>query len=185
MAQHDDFWSKAASDCGYAVGTDGVPLIGISPDEGDGFIVPVPAPTWFAQVRDEGARKNVFRALAAHALRVGQSKVKAADKPTRQTAADGVASAINGSYEPGRSRDNDIVGSTAARMFSDFIAGIVRQSKPNATDAEIKSTVDAEAETERGKAKLAAFSAQVLESGIYPVQRRGKGTSADKVAVEY
>src|ERR1700687_4058884 len=93
--QNVSLWAESAARAGYTV-HNGVPHIGVSGDEGDGFIVPIAAATWFQHVDDEGTRGNEFRGMAAHALRVGQAKLKAADKPTREIAIEGAASALNG-----------------------------------------------------------------------------------------
>jgi hypothetical protein len=178
-------WAESAARNGFAV-ANGVPHIGISPDEGDGFIVPVPAPAWFAHVPSEGERDNVSRALLAHALRVGQAKVKSEDKPTREHASAGVASVIDGSYKPSRDRSNgnDIVETEAMRRF---IAVNVRpkvlEKVPAATDKQIEDTAKAQAETERGKALLAEHRAAVLESGTYTPARKG-GAKAGALAIE-
>lgn len=174
MAQHDDLWVSAADAAGYAT-HDGKALIGVSGTEGDGFIVGVPAPTWFASVRDEGMRRNLAQALLAHALRVGQSKVKAEEKPTRETAATGAASAIDGTYKPSKSRDNNIVDSETALRFANHVKALVLAKMPNATTEQIDATVAKQAETEGGKALIAKMRGEVLESGTYTVSRKGGG----------
>lgn len=178
-----ELWADSASRIGLTV-HEGMPHIGVSGDEGDGFIVPVAAPDWFASIRDEGTRDNVLRALAAHALRVGQAKLKAADKPTRQAAIDGVTSALNGGYKPARSRDNDIADSEAAKMFRAYVTDKVKAVKPDASEADIAETVKAQAETPRGKELLGTYRAQVLERGTYVVSRKGSGGKAAAVTVE-
>ncbi len=182
MAQHDDFWAKSAANAGYTV-HENVPYIGISPDKGDGFIVPLAAPQWFAGIRDEGTRDNVFRGMAAHALRVAQSKIKAAETPTRAIATEAAASALNGGYKPSKSRDNDIVGSEAAKLFRNHVANLVKAQIADATDSQIDATVAAQVETARGKEVLAGFAKTVMETGTYSVGRKG-AAKADKVSIE-
>lgn len=174
MAQHDDLWVAAADSAGYAT-HDGKALIGISGDSGDGYIVGVPAPSWFASVRDEGMRRNLAQALLAHALRVGQAKVKAEDNPTREHATAGAASAIDGTYKPSKSRDNNIVDSETAKRFANHVKAAVLAKVPNATTEQIDATVAKQAETEAGKALIAKFRGEVLESGTYTVSRKGGG----------
>lgn len=174
MAKHDELWAQSAARVGFTVHND-LPHIGVSGDTGPGYIVPLPAPEWFASIRDEGTRDNVLRAMAAHALRVGQAKLKAEDNPTRQHAADGVALALNGGYKPARSRDNDIADTEAAKMFRAYVAEKAIAAKPNATEADIAETVKAQSETPRGKELLAQYRTQVLEQGTYTVTRKGSG----------
>lgn len=170
-------WAEAAARCGYSV-HNGSPLIGVSGDEGDGFIVPLPAPSYMTHITDEGTRDNVFRALAAHALRVGQAKLKAADKPTREVATEGVASAVNGGYKPGRERTNDIVETEARKRFDMHVRNRVLAVKADATEAQIVSTIAAQADTDGGKKLLAKLTADILSDGVYTVSRKGKGAGA-------
>lgn len=177
-------WRDSAERCHFAT-VDGVPHIGISGDEGDGFIVPVPAPDWFHAIADEGTRDNVFRAMLGHALRVGQAKVKAAKEPSRQIAADGVASALNGGYKPGRETDNNIIESEAMRGFSGFIRSRVLAANPGASDADVDGVVKAELEKDRGKAKLAEFREQVQKAMTYTPARKGKGKASTVAEISY
>lgn len=178
-----ELWAQSAARVGYTIHED-TPHIGISGDVGDGFIVPLPAPDWFASIRDEGTRDNVLRAMAAHALRVGQAKLKSEDNPTRQHAIDGVALALNGGYKPARSRDNDIADTEAAKMFHAYVAEKAKAAKPNASDADVAETVKAQSETPRGKELLAQYRADVLARGTYTVSRRGGAGKAAAVTVE-
>jgi hypothetical protein len=173
-------WGESASRCKYAV-HNGAPMIGVSGDTGDGFIVPVPAPTWFAAIEDEGTRDNVFRALSSHALRVGQAKLKAAEKPTREVALAGVASALNGGYKPGRETVNDIVESETATRFATHIRGLVLKAKPDATEKAIADTIGKQAAGDKGKALLAKIRGEVLASMTYTVSRKGKGEAGGAV----
>lgn len=177
----NETWTKAGADAGYAI-HNGLPHIGVSGDEGDGFIVPLSAPDWFHNV-PEDARPNVFRAMASHALRVGQAKVKQAETPTRSTAIDAANSALNGGYKPTRERGNDIVESEAARMFGDHVSKLVLAAKPDATSAMIDATVATQADTDKGKALIAKFRGEIVERGTYAVSRKGKG-KAGAVTVE-
>jgi|ERR1700693_1383203 len=173
--QNATLWAESAARVGYTV-HNGVPHIGVSGDEGDGFIVPLsPVPSHFHLIESESERDNNFRALASHALRVGQAKLKAADTPTRELAGAGVASALNGGYKPSRERSNDIVDSEAARMFSDHVKARVLAVKSDATESQIEATVSAQADTDAGKALVTKFRATILERGTYSVSRKGKG----------
>jgi len=167
-------WAKSAANAGYAVHNN-MPLIGVSGDEGDGFIVALVAPSWFQAIADEPSRDNVFRALAAHALRVGQAKLKAAETPTKEIAIESANSALNGGYKPSRERTNDIVGSEAAKLFTDHVRARVLAVKSDATESQIDATIAAQAETDAGKALLAKFRDRVLTTGTYSVSRKGKG----------
>lgn len=175
-AQNGVMWAESAARAGYTV-HEGVPYIGVSGDEGDGFLVGLGAPSWFGLVGDEPSRDNVFRALAAHALRVGQGKLKAADKPTREIATDGANSALNGAYKPSRERSNDIVDSEASRQFTDYVRAKVLAVKADATESQIAATVSAQSETDAGKALLAKMRGEILAKGTYAVSRKGKGSS--------
>lgn len=171
--QNVALWGKSAASAGYAI-HNGLPLIGISPDTGDnGFLVPVNPPAWFHLVDDEGQRDNVFRALIAHALRVGQAKVKATKEPTAAVAAEGANSVIAGSYKPGRERGNDIVEREAARAFETHIGAMVRQKNPAADQATIDATVSKYADTAYGKTTLAKFREEIIGRGTYTVSRKG------------
>lgn len=183
MASVASLWAESASNAGYTV-QDGVPYIGVSGDVGDGHIVPVPAPAWFVAIEDQGQRDNVFRALAAHALRVGQSSLKKEnDKGTREHAVAGVHAAVNGTYKPGRERANDILDAESGRMFSDHVKARVLAVKADATQADIDLTVDAQAKTDAGKALLNKFRADILARGTYTVSRKGQRTTGSVVAV--
>lgn len=177
-ASHDasTLWAQSASRAKYAV-HEGKPLIGISPDKGDGYIVPLPAPDWFASIADEGTRDNVFRAMASHALRVGQAKIKSADKPDREIAVTAVASALNGGYKPGRDTTNDIVQDEANRMFGAHVRNLVLAAKPDATEAQITATIAKQAETDKGKALLSEMYSRVIAAGTYTVQRKSSKTA--------
>lgn len=175
-------WGESASRCKYAV-HNGAPMIGVSGDTGDGFIVPVPAPAWFAAIEDEGTRDNVFRAMSSHALRVGQAKLKAAEKPTREVALAGVASALNGGYKPGRETVNDIVESETATRFATHIRGLVLKAKPDATEKAIADTIGKQAAGDKGKALLAKIRGEVLASMTYTVSRKGKGEAGGAVEI--
>lgn len=174
---HVALWAKSAANAGYFVSGENVPHIGVSGDSGPGFIVPLPAPAWFNSIADEPTRDNVFRAMAAHALRVGQAKLKASDAPTRDIAAEGAASALNGGYKPSRERSNDIVDSATAKMFADHVRARVLAVKSDATESQIESTIAAQAETDAGKALLAKMRGEVVANGTYVVSRKGKGTT--------
>jgi len=179
----NELWASAAASAGFAV-HNGAPLIGISPDEGDGYIVELPAPDWFSAIRDEGTRENVFRAMAGHALRVAQAKVKAkGTTPSLQVATDAAASALNGGYKPGRGRDNDIVDSQAMAKFRELVVSKVRAVNPQASDKDIDATVDQQLKTDRGKELIGQFRNAVLESRTYTVARKGSGGKAAAVAV--
>src|SRR5512135_2370619 len=153
-------WAESAARAKYAV-HDGVPLIGVSGDEGDGFIVPLPAPHFFHDVADEGMRDNVFRALASHALRVGQAKVKAIPshvtdaKQRRDIAIEAVASAIDGTYKPSRESVNDIIDYEVSRRFAAAVEARVRAKVPDASDKAIADTIADKLTQDDGKALLA------------------------------
>lgn len=68
-------WAKACIAAGYTV-RDGKPVLGISGDVGDGFLVTLDPPTAISPV-------NLARALCSYALRVGQGAVKGKKEPTR------------------------------------------------------------------------------------------------------
>jgi len=175
--QNVTLWEQSAARAKYDL-HNGQPLIGVSGDEGDGFIVPLRAPDWFHNITDEGARDNVFRAMASHALRVGQAKLKASKTPGHDVALEGVNSALNGGYKPGREVDNGIIGIEAARMFSERVTALAKQSKPTATQAEIDATITKYADSDKGKALLAQFRQQIVERGTYVVNRKGKATAS-------
>jgi len=181
--QNAVMWAESAARSKYAV-HDGSPLIGVSGDEGDGFIVPLPAPHFFHQIADEGLRDNVFRALASHALRVGQAKVKAEKTPSRDTATTAVASAIDGSYKPSRETVNDILDYEVSRRFASRIEALVRTKVPDASDKAIADTVVAQADTEAGKTLLAKLRQDVIATGTYAVARKGKSEKGGAVAID-
>lgn len=173
-----DLWAVSAANCGYAVHS-GMPLIGISGDVGEGFLVAVPAPAWFAHVATDGERDNAFRAVVGHALRVGQSKVKAAKEPTREIAEGGVKAAVDGSYKPSKDRSTDILDAESVRMFAAHIEALVRAKQPEAAAAVVANTVEKHAATDKGKAMIAANRAVIIERGTYTVSRKGKGKVTD------
>jgi len=168
-------WAQSAGRAKYAL-YNGNALIGISGNAGDGFIVPLPVPAWFASVPTEGERDNVFRALAAHALRVGQAKLKASKTPTRDDALAGAASVFDGTYKPQRETVNDIVDDEAKRLFADHIRTLVLSKNASATESVIADTVTKYGDADSGKAWIEAARTRVLESMTYVVNRKGDKT---------
>jgi hypothetical protein len=166
-------WTQSAARVKYAV-HNGLPLIGVSGTAGDGFIVSLPAPAWFAAVPTEGERDNVFRAMAAHALRVGQAKLKASKTPTREDATAGANSVFDGTYKPQREVVNDIVDDEAKRLFADHIRTLVLTKNPAATESVIADTVTKYGDADSGKAWIEAARGRVLESMTYVVNRKGE-----------
>lgn len=164
-------WAQSAGRAKYAL-YNGNALIGISGNAGDGFIVPLPVPAWFGSVPTEGERDNVFRAMAAHALRVGQAKLKASKTPTREDAAAGAASVFDGTYKPQRETVNDIVDDEAKRLFADHIRALVLSKDASAKENVIADTVTKYGDTDSGKAWIEAARTRVLESMTYVVNRK-------------
>lgn len=178
-------WAGAAARCGYAI-HNGQPLIGIS-GKGIGFIVPLPEPDYFTVVTDEGVQENVFRAVAGHALRVGQAKVKASKAPSREDAIAGVLSAVAGTYKPSKERSSDILDSTAMRLFEARIETRVAALGPDALviggKAEpfakvVAGTVAAQLKLPRGQEVLKECRAQAAESGTYVPSTKDGGEDA-------
>lgn len=164
-------WAEAAAKAGYAV-HNGLPLIGVSGEKGDGYIVPLTAPSWFASVADENTRINVFRAMSRHAQAVAQAKLKSEKEPSKATAVSAAASALNGSYSPGRERSNDILESAAGKAFEAHIAKLVREKQPDATQVHIDATVTKYSGTDAGKALIAKFRDEAANGGTYIVSRK-------------
>ena len=175
-------WAETCADMGYAVTTDGLPLIGISPDEGDGFLVPVPEPKGF-DTFEPSMRRAIGRAMLADALRVGQAKVKAEKAPTLATAIDAVTSVMNGTYKPSRDRSLDVLEREADRAFAALIREKVLAAKPDATEATIEKTRKDWLDKAEGKAKLTEFRDAILASGTYTVSRKGRG-KAETVTID-
>ena len=172
-------WAESAARAGYAV-HNGVPYIGVS-GENAGFIVPLAAPAFFGTIEDAGVRDNVFRAMAAHALRVGQAALKAKDATEdRETALAGVNAALSGSYSPSRERSNDITESEVDRQFAAHVETLVRAKVPTATAEQIAATVAKMADSDAGKKWKAEARNRVIEAGTYVVSRKAsKGSALD------
>lgn len=167
-------WSEAAARAKYAV-HGGVPLLGISPETGNGFIVPLPAPAWFATITDAGMQDNVFRAIAGHAQRVGQGAVKGTGNATRDKAVAGVASVVSGTYKPGREVTNDILESETATRFENLIREkLAAAGHASPTEKQLADTVAKQAATEAGKQYLAKFREEVVADATYTPSRKGK-----------
>ena len=165
-----DDWAKAAVAAGYTV-HNGLPVIGVSGESGDGYLVSIAVPTSIDPA-------NLARALLSHALRVGQSGVKASKSPDRTVATDAANGALNGNYKPQRERDNDIVEREAKRMFEAHVSGLVKAAKADATDDDIAATVKAQSETDAGKNWIDAKKAEILAAGTYTVARKASGKAA-------
>jgi hypothetical protein len=167
-----EIWSAACAAAGFTVNGNNEAVIGISGDSGDGYLVAIPAP----MAIDMG---NLVRACLGHALRVGQSGVKASKAPNREVATTSANSAMNGGYKPSRERSNDIALSEAERLFEVHVGNLVRQAKPDASEDDIAATHKKQAASDGGKAWIAAKKAEVLANGTYAVNRKGKGTGAE------
>jgi hypothetical protein len=174
--QNNTLWAESAARCRYAV-VNGSPIIGVSGNGDTGFIVPVPAPTWFHTIGDEGQRDNVFRGMTSHALRIGQAKLKSADSETRDVAEAAVNSAIDGTYKSSRETTNDVVDTETARRFAAEIRTRVLAVKADATDAQIEAMVAKKSGESDGKAMLANLRAAVLESRVYTINKKGKSNA--------
>lgn len=170
-------WAKACGDAGYCI-RNGKPLIGISDDNSEntvGYIVELDFP--------KIDPVNLARALCAHALRVGQSGLKAANKDDRSNAVatESANRALNGTYEPQTKRENDILESESMVAFKAMLAEKIREKSPDATDAVINNTVNKEKDTDRGKAWLKAKRDEIDQSRTYTIARRRERVA--KVAI--
>lgn len=158
-------WEQTAVSRKYGT-HNGMPYVGA-----EGFIVPVPAPEWFASVPTE-SRGTVLQGLLEYFQnRIAQPEAKKKDA-TRESISDAVSKAVRNGFEPARTREKDIVDAEVDRQFRDRVATLLRANNPAVTDAEIDASVDLNMKTERGAAVIAEMRAAVLNSGRYAVQRK-------------
>lgn len=177
----DELWAKACAEAGYAI-KDGKPVLGISGDEGDGFLVTLDPPNGISPV-------NLARALCSYALRVGQSVVKAAEKdddsePSQELAQAGTNSALL-DYKPARNRseNNDILTTEAELQFYQHVARLVSAAKPGATPDDVRITYEAEKAKPSGLEWIAKKKEEIWASGRYTVNRRKGSTKGAAVEI--
>lgn len=170
-----DLWAAACSAAGYPMDANNCPMVPVSGEQGDGFIVSVLPPV-------DIDMSNLVRALLQYALRTGQGGVKGKDAagneivPTLALATESANAAMNGSYKPSRERSaTDLMTKEADRRATERVTAGVRKQKPEASDDDIAASVKAWFDSDRGKARLVELRKEVMEDRTYKPSRKGTG----------
>lgn len=158
-------WLEAATAAGYDT-HNGQVWVGISGDEGEGLIVPLPMPGRFRGSETPGERYNGFREYAQYALRIGQAAAKAAepcDTTSKRTAIwRALAKVADGTYRSAHERSNGILRSVALSR----LLVLSREQFPQASRAQQEALAEKHLEE-----YIDAFGDQIIAAG-YPVARK-------------